>query len=417
MQWSSPFKGRLQSSLALFALCTALVSGATFRTVQENTPNVHISWSPDSAHQKISRNATMVLSGLDCASAASVTASDTSVGRVMSVSCIEQTLTAVVYGLHAGHTNIDVQGSDNETQDAYNATTEIRFVNSLAVVQINKVIGWIYVVAWSLSFYPQAIYNFNRKSVIGLNFDYLTYNITGFFGYMMYNIALYWSASVQAQYKDKHGDSSTNPVQLNDVVFTMHAVLLTSITIAQCFIYDRGTQRISTLCKTLVGGAWLYIAVTFVLAMLNLLDLKWLNFLNALAYIKMGVTLIKYIPQAIMNYKRKSTVGWSIGNVLLDFTGGAFSILQMVLQYWNNDDPTIFLGDPTKLGLGMFSIMFDLFFMVQHYILYPRSNHPPPESGYSAISGTVNANGSTKEPPKGHPDADDALLIIADGYK
>lgn len=40
--------------------------------------------------------------------------------------------------------------------------------------------------------------------------------------------------------------------------------------------------------------------------------------------------------QAYMNYARKSTVGWSIGNVLLDFTGGAFSILQMVLQSYNN---------------------------------------------------------------------------------
>lgn len=50
------------------------------------------------------------------------------------------------------------------------------------------------------------------------------------------------------------GDSSTNPVQLNDVVFTMHAVLLTVVTISQCFIYDRGTQKISTLCKVLVGA-------------------------------------------------------------------------------------------------------------------------------------------------------------------
>ena len=36
-----------------------------------------------------------------------------------------------------------------------------------------------------------------------------------------------------------------------------------------------------------------------------------------------------------MNYKRKSTVGWSIGNVLLDFAGGALSILQMILISYN----------------------------------------------------------------------------------
>ena len=32
-----------------------------------------------------------------------------------------------------------------------------------------------------------------------------------------------------------------------------------------------------------------------------------------------------------LNYKRKSTVGWSITNIMLDFTGGTFSILQDVI--------------------------------------------------------------------------------------
>lgn len=46
----------------------------------------------------------------------------------------------------------------------------------------------------------------------------------------------------------------------------------------------------------------------------------------------MGVTLSKYFPQAILNFKRKSTIGWSIGNVLLDATGGTMDIVQMILQ-------------------------------------------------------------------------------------
>lgn len=41
-------------------------------------------------------------------------------------------------------------------------------------------------------------------------------------------------------------------------------------------------------------------------------------------------------PQAYMNYQRQSTEGWSIGNVLLDFTGGSFSLIQMILQSYNN---------------------------------------------------------------------------------
>jgi hypothetical protein len=45
--------------------------------------------------------------------------------------------------------------------------------------------------------------------------------------------------------------------------------------------------------------------------------------------------------------------------------------MQMFLQYYNNADASIFAGDPVKLGLSVFSIIFDLFFMVQHYAFYP----------------------------------------------
>ena len=39
-----------------------------------------------------------------------------------------------------------------------------------------------------------------------------------------------------------------------------------------------------------------------------------------------------------MNFRRKSTEGWSIGNVLLDFTGGLLSLVQMFLISYNNGE-------------------------------------------------------------------------------
>lgn len=36
--------------------------------------------------------------------------------------------------------------------------------------------------------------------------------------------------------------------------------------------------------------------------------------------------------QAYMNFIRKSTIGWSIGNILLDFTGGTLSLVQLLLD-------------------------------------------------------------------------------------
>ena len=84
---------------------------------------------------------------------------------------------------------------------------------------ISTVVGWIYFVAWTVSFYPQIVENFRRKrsssscriflyisfhqfpisffSVIGLNFDYLSLNIVGFTLYGCFNIGLYFIEPIQ----------------------------------------------------------------------------------------------------------------------------------------------------------------------------------------------------------------------------
>lgn len=38
------------------------------------------------------------------------------------------------------------------------------------------------------------------SSVVGLNFDFLAYNITGFTAYGIYNIGLFWIPEIQVQY-------------------------------------------------------------------------------------------------------------------------------------------------------------------------------------------------------------------------
>lgn len=279
-----------------------------------------------------------------------------------------------ITGNNPGHTVLAINTTSEEidrksVKDAY---IRIDIVRNKALVIINAVIGWIYFAAWSISFYPQVFINWRRKSVIGLNFDFLCYNITGFLAYGFFNVGMFWVDSVKDEYKSNH-PHGINPVQLNDVIFTLHAVFVTLITIGQCFIYERGRQRVSKICMVLVSGAWLFAAITLIVTLTH--KITWLTYLYYFSYIKLGVTLIKYIPQAWMNFKRKSTDGWSIGNVLLDFTGGSFSLLQMFLLSYNSDDWGSIFGDPTKFGLGFFSIAFDIVFIVQHYCLY-RGNSP-----------------------------------------
>ena len=101
------------------------------------------------------------------------------------------------------------------------------------------------------------------------------------------------------------------------------------------FIFlQRGTQKISTTCRILVGCFLLLILDRLYLAIFG--TVSWLDWLYFLSMVKIGITLLKYIPQAHFNYQRQSTRGWTIGTVLLDLLGGTFSLAQMFINAWNH---------------------------------------------------------------------------------
>lgn len=260
----------------------------------------------------------------------------------------------------------------SSNQSDLSVSVRVRFlvIHSSAVDLLSQIIGWVYFLAWSVSFYPQAWENFTRKSVVGLNLDFLTLNLTGFIAYSVFNICLFWVEPIKEEFL-KSNPNGVNPVTASDVFFSLHAVLLCFIYICQAAMYQRGGQTVSWPARGLLLVGWTFALVSLFLAVGHVIT--WLQYIYYFSYIKLAVTLVKYVPQAYMNYRRRSTVGWSIGNVLLDFTGGVLSILQMILQSYNNDQWMLFFGNPTKFGLGLFSVLFDLLFISQHYCLYRQA--------------------------------------------
>lgn len=119
-----------------------------------------------------------------------------------------------------------------------------------------------------------------------------------------------------------------------------------------------------TICSVLAIG--LYSASLF-----NAVSV--LDVILYLSYVKLVITVIKYVPQAYMNYQRKATTGWSIHNIILDFTGGSLSFLQMLLIAINYNDWISIFGNFAKFGLGVISMSFDILFLLQHYVLYRDS--------------------------------------------
>ncbi|KAL4436346.1 hypothetical protein ABPG77_009908 [Micractinium sp. CCAP 211/92] len=259
--------------------------------------------------------------------------------------------------------------------------------------RISSVIGWIYFCAWSISFYPQAFLNYRRKSVAGLSLDFQLLNMLGFSCYAVYNAALHWSPLVRREYACLNGGMMP-AVHANDVFFALHAAVVTAITLMQCMLYDRGGQKVSWLAGLGTGGAVATIAA-YLAAVIGAAAqgggggggpsppggmgravpcgniLSWLSFLYFLSYIKLGVSLVKYIPQVHLNYSRKSTEGWNIHNIMLDFGGGMLSLAQQIMDSVVNDCWSAITGNPVKFGLGFASMFFDIIFMAQHWCLYP----------------------------------------------
>ncbi|XP_020287661.1 cystinosin homolog isoform X3 [Pseudomyrmex gracilis] len=276
-----------------------------------------------------------------------------------------------VKGLSAGHSIVSANVTPKNVTDFSEAFVRVTIEKSESLYHISAVVGWVYFLAWSVSFYPQIYINYKRKSVVGLNFDYLSLNLVGFLMYALFNCGLYWIPEIENEYFRRY-PKGLNPVQINDIFFAIHAVFATAITIGQCFIYEIGTQRVSTTARIIHGIFSVFILISLILSFVR--TIHWLDFLYYCSYVKLSITLIKCIPQAYYNYRRKSTVGWSIGNIFLDFTGGILSMLQMILNAYNYDDWESIFGDPTKFGLGFFSVAFDIFFIIQHYVLYRKSD-------------------------------------------
>ena len=207
--------------------------------------------------------------------------------------------------------------------------------------------------------------------------DMILYDLLGTFSLSIYSFAMYYNDSVRRMYRDKHGgDDST--VQINDVFFSIHAVVITIFTFGQMYWYDGWKQLPSKTCMGIVALT-LFCVVVFLIVVLAtdtedgpFTVLNWLYFLS---FIKVGVTLIKYIPQAVLNYERKSTQGYNITQILLDLFGGLLSILQMLLDTNDMHEWNALVGNIQKLALGILTGFFDMVYIVQHYVLYPENRY------------------------------------------
>ncbi len=253
---------------------------------------------------------------------------------------------------------------------------------------LSLAIGWVYTVLWTVSFWPQVYLNYKRQSTAGLSYDHLCLNMIGYSAYSLYTGVSYFT-------------HQPGGAELNDFFFALHGLVVILFQIVQCYYYERNYQTVATATRVFVSfcvfsAIVLGLAAHFHLSALGFSPTMsfWLQWLGET---KVCITLIKYVPQVLLNRKTHSTAGWALWGVLTDFVGGIFSIGQMVLQAIacgqssrcgagcicpasppsGSSGSSLMSGfmraNMPKLGLGLVSIGFDAIFMTQHFCLFgPR---------------------------------------------
>lgn len=75
--------------------------------------------------------------------------------------------------------------------------------------------------------------NFRRRSTTGLAIDYFTINVLGFVCYTVYTSTFLFSPAIRDQYAHRHPLSEEPTVRFNDFAFSVHALLMATITYSQ----------------------------------------------------------------------------------------------------------------------------------------------------------------------------------------
>ena len=97
----------------------------------------------------------------------------------------------------------------------------------------------------------------------------------------------------------------TGDIDINDTVFGVHGFMLSSICLTQVFMYDRGQQKaVNWFVVAFLILMCITIFTFFVIEILHPDINQAYSTIRMAGYSKAAVTLVKYMPQVYLNWKR-----------------------------------------------------------------------------------------------------------------
>lgn len=250
-------------------------------------------------------------------------------------------------------------------------------------MEIENILGLIYVAAWSVSMYSPLITNWRHKSARAISADFVLLNLAGYF---------YLACSLTIQFYRWVPESPDRPevekpkLSGFDYCYSLHGFCLTVLTCTQLFygrelwgFPDEYHGRMKSIYKrVLTLSIFIFCALTTHFINYNR-TIGWdnsrtLTYCNRLFLLKIAMSLIKYIPQVMHNYERKSMMGFAISGVFLDITGGVASITQLAFQILKDTNFNVvsLTSNFGKIGLGLLTLTFNVIFISQ-WLLYEKN--------------------------------------------
>ncbi|CEP24774.1 unnamed protein product [Cyberlindnera jadinii] len=187
-----------------------------------------------------------------------------------------------------------------------------------------------------------------------------------------------FNSEVRTLYYEQHG---YEPLLTKiDLVYSVHGILLTSVSISQLFcwgfksrpiVLKRMTKVIITVVILSIFAMYSSIGTSRIHSLKDSTSEEKFTLLSlalSLSYMKIIMSLIKYFPQLLHNHKRKSVLGFSMLTIFLDCTGGTLSIAQLFLDGYiatGRLSWDMMISNGGKLWLSFVTLFFDGCFIYQ----------------------------------------------------
>ncbi len=223
--------------------------------------------------------------------------------------------------------------------------------------------------------------------------------------YGIYTFSLYFSEDIHDEYLAKHQFHVKDehniqvPVRFNDVVYAAHGLALSTLFSLQWYFYRSKSSAASILPATAAtsssssssaaavragaahgavsgslllayGGLWCGVAVALLAGHFRLVSMA-----SVVALIGSGkavISVFKYAPQVAHHRQLKSADEWNLASLLLDLSGATGALTQLLLDAWIAGHVDEITANFPKLMLSCVAIWFNLVFLLQRAILYPK---------------------------------------------